>query len=332
MSFNSMKNMTIHKKFSLKNFLVINNLTPIKGKKINLFRTFSQFKKIQIKSQKDTINITPQNTTLSSNNGSNLIIHSTKKPMYSSQKNFFLANLSPIKTIKNTDKEEKIISKFIDSSINTNTNYKKENLINVINFSKISTFYNSFEKSKECKTLYIQKKRKNKIVNKKLKFDFFEDYFSKKNGNKEQKKREYEPNLKNFFINGTLEQYNKKSDKIRHCKNDITNLYKDSSNLYNIIVNVGKKLDSIRIAQNKKLKQIINKNKEKRPSKRIFQLKIKRGEINPDKLFTKKKYINDDYEIKAKNLKLIYKNGYASNYFKELKNRIRNKLFLGAKL
>ena len=332
MSLNGIKSMRIHKQFSIKNFLMINNLTPIKGQKINSLRTFSQYKKIDIKSQKDIRNITPQNTTLNSNDISNLIIHSTKKPMYKSQKNFFVSNISSLKTIKNFEKKEKLINKLIDSSNNTCTNYKKGKLINIINFSKISTFYNSFENSNEYKTLTIQRKKANKIANKKIKFGYLEDYFSKNNKNNEPKKREYKPNLKYFFVNDTLEQYNKKSNTIRHSNNEITNIYKDSSNLYNIIINVGKKLDALRIAQYRKIKQIkqmINKRNEKRPSKKILRLKIQRGEISQDKLFIKKKYMDNDFdfEIKKKlNLKLIYKNGYFSNSFKEIQNRIKNKI------
>ena len=272
MSLNGIKSMRIHKQFSIKNFLMINNLTPIKGQKIKSLRTFSQYKKIDIKSQKDIRNITPQNTTLNSNDISNLIIHSTKKPMYKSQKNFFVSNISSLKTIKNFEKKEKLINKLIDSSNNTCTNYKKGKLINIINFSKISTFYNSFENSNEYKTLNIQKKKVKKIANKIIKFGYLEDYFSKNNKNNEPKKREYEPNLKYFFVNDTLEQYNKKSNTIRHSNNEII-------------------------------------------------------------LFIKKKYMDNDFdfEIKKKlNLKLIYKNGYFSNSFKEIQNRIKNKISIDA--
>ena len=74
---------------------------------------------------------------------------------------------------------------------------------------------------------------------------------------------------------------------------------------------------------------MINKRNEKRPSKKILRLKIQRGEISQDKLFIKKKYMDNDFdfEIKKKlNLKLIYKNGYFSNSFKKIQNRIKNKI------
>ena len=110
-----------------------------------------------------------------------------------------------------------------------------------------------------------------------------------------------------------------------HIKDDINNLYNDSTNLNNIIDYVSAKLFKLRNNRNKIIKQEISKLNEEKHYKKLVKLKIKRGEIIQNKLFLKKSYLTDDYKIK-KNLKakLIYKNGYSSNSFKAMKNYIKS--------
>ena len=75
----------------------------------------------------------------------------------------------------------------------------------------------------ENKTFLIQKPKTDKISNsdKNNKINYIEKYFAKKYEANQQIKREYQPDLKKFFINKALQQYNKKSGGMMHIKNDI---------------------------------------------------------------------------------------------------------------
>ena len=89
----------------IKNHLKIVNLPLTRDQKINTFNRLFQYKKINLNYPKDSVNITPNNTTLTSNNGSYLLIPSKNKPKFQSQVNFFSNNFSPIK--KRDEKEDK---------------------------------------------------------------------------------------------------------------------------------------------------------------------------------------------------------------------------------
>ena len=305
----------------VKNFFKVANFPSTRDKKINTFNKLFQYKKINLKSPKDSPNITPQNSTINSNH-SNLIISSKKKPMFHSQINFILNNFSPIKIEREKTEPIKEEIKFIKKP---KTNYKRVNLINIINLSKISMLYKSIDKSNGYKTFYIPNSKTTKNVNKKKAFNNLEDYFRKKYNNIQPIKHEYKPNLQTFLINGNLKQFHKKSEKMMHIKNDINNIYKDSAILNNIIDYVSTKLYKIRKDTNKKANQEIKKTHEEKLYKKLMKLKIERGEISQDKLFYRKNYMTDDYNIKKRlKAKLIYKNGYSSNSFKVMLNKIKN--------
>ena len=86
-------------------------------------------------------------------------------------------------------------------------------------------------------------------------------------------------------------------------------LYKDSTN------------------RNKIMKKEICKLNEEINYRKLVKLKIKRGEIIQNNLFHRKNYMTDDYKIKKiLKAKLIYKNGYSSNSFKTMRERIIQKI------
>ena len=116
--------------------------------------------------------------------------------------------------------------------------------------------------------------------------------------NAQRVKHGYQTNLNNFIINEDLKQFHKKSKEMLHIKDDINNLYKDSTNLSNIIDYVSARLLKLRNNRNKIMKKEICKLNEEIKYKKLVKLKIKRGEIIQNKLFHRKNYMNDDYKIK----------------------------------
>ena len=325
----------------ISNYIKITNFPSTRDKKINTLNKLFQYQKIKIKPPKDGVNITPQNTTLNSNNGSHLIISSKQKPKFNSQVNFFRNNIPPLRKERENEKdkenekeeieenkenkEKEPLKEYIKHKNKSNTIYKRGKIINIINFSKISVMYNSFDNSKGNNTFHFQQPLTNRNNNKKIKFNDLEEYFNRKNKNIQQIRHEYKPDLKNFLINSTLRKYNKKSKEMNPIKNDINNLYKDSSLLNNILDYVGAKLYILRKDRNGKTKQELTKMSEDQIFKKIMKVKLKKGEISQDRLFIKKNYMTDDYKIKnRKKVKLIYKNGYSSNTFKVMLNKIKS--------
>ena len=202
----------------IKNHLKIVNLPLTRDQKINTFNRLFQYKKINLNYPKDSVNITPNNTTLTSNNGSHLIIPSKNKPKFQSQVNFFSNNFSPIK--KRDEKEDKEpIKKEIQKS-KSKTDYKRGKLINIINLSKISRYYVSFENYNDYKNFLFPKPQTSKNNNRK-KIDYFDDHFKKRCRNAQSIKHGYQTNLNNFIINEDLKQFHKKSKEMLHIKDDI---------------------------------------------------------------------------------------------------------------
>lgn len=320
-----------------KNSLKVINYPLTRDKKINTFSKLFQYQKIDIKSPKDSVNITPQNTTMNSNNGSNLIISSKKKPSFKSQINFFPKNIFQIKKVKEEQKKkenekEKLKNETAVKFRNkANIDYRKGKLINIINFSKLSNMYNSFDNLKDNKTNSFHKSLTNKNNNKMIKFNYLDQYFNKRYENMQQIKQ-YKPNLTNFLINGTLKNYYEKSEKMNNCNNDLNKLYKDSSILNNIIDYIGAKLYKFKKDKNKREKQELTKMNEEKLFKKVLKLKLKRGELSQDRIFVQKKYMTDDYKINKRiRAKIIYKNGYSSNSFKAVLNNIKNQQILNMK-
>ena len=304
------------------NIFKVTNILSARDKKINTFKRFSQYKKINIKSPKDLANITPHNSTLNSNNGSNSsrFIISSKKPMLNSQISFFPKKLYKFKNDNEAVKETAVLTP------KAKTSYKIKKIINIINLSKISRMFNSFDKLKPNRTFNIQKYETletNQKDKKKMKINILEENFNKKYSITKHIKHEYQPNLQKFYINGALRNYIKKSEKMINSKNDLNDIYKNSSLLNNIIDFISARLYKYRKDINEKTKIEIRKKNSEKLYKRILNFKIKRGEIIQDKIFHKKEYLTYDDKINQKlKAKLIYKNGYSSNSFKVLKNRI----------
>ena len=129
-----------------------------------------------------------------------------------------------------------------------------------------------------------------------------------------------------FLNNDSLRKYNIKSARMHSSKNDINNIYETSSFLHNIIDYIGAKLYKLKTKDNEI--KVLNKTSRVKFYKKEVKVKEKekRGEINKDKLFFQKHYDIDEEIFNNKlKAKLIYKNGYTSNSFKVLKNRIFNK-------
>ena len=314
------------------NSLKVTNFQPTRDKKVNTFYKVIQYKKINIKSPKNYSNITPQNSTVNSNSGNNgsKFLISSKKPFYNSQINFYPKNINQIKNLKEKEKQNEYQrNKELLPLNKTQVNFKRKKLVNIINLSKLSMIYNSFYNLKENKTFLIQKPKTDKISNsdKNNKINYIEKYFAKKYEANQQIKREYQPDLKKFFINKALQQYNKKSGGMMHIKNDINNLYKNSAILNNIIDCISTQLYIIRKKRNKKIKEELNQKNMERHYKKIIKLKIQRGEIYEKNLYVKNKYTTYDEKINQKlKAKLIYKNGYSSNSFKTMRERIIQKI------
>ena len=300
----------------------ITNFISTRDKKINPYNRFNQYKKINLKPPKELSTITPHNSTLNSNNGSNgsRFIISSKKPMINSQISFFPKKLSMIKKENEAMKERAILTPKVK------TNYKIKNIINIINLSKISRMYNSFDNLKPNNTSHLQKYltfETNQKDTRKTKISILEEQFNKKYSNNQKVKHEYQPNLEKFFINGALNKYMKKADKMIKTKNDLNDIYKNSSVVNNIIDYITAEIYKFRKDIDEKTKKEIRKKNKEKHYKRILNIKTKRGEIIQDKVFLKKNFLTYDGKINQKlKAKLIYKNGYSSNSFKVLKNRI----------
>ena len=143
-------------------------------------------------------------------------------------------------------------------------------------------------------------------------------------------KREYKPNLVEFYINQQLKNYIKKSKTMLHVKDDLNTLYRNSYMLNNICDIVGNALFVLRIKKRNNMKRInteINKKKNENKHTNILKLKIKNKEIPDEKLFIKKRYATTDnleFNTKTK-AKLIYKNCYLSNSIKNSFDRYTHK-------
>ena len=303
------------------NIFKVTNIMSTRDKKINTYKRFNHCKKINLKSPNDLTNITPNNTTLNSNNASNgsRFIIPSKKPMLNSQISFFQKKLSKLKKENEAVKETDVLTP------KAKTRYKIKKIINIINLSKISRIYSPFCNLKQKKTFKIQKYESietNEKDKKKTKINILEGNFNKRYSNNKEIKHEYQPNLQKFYINDALRNYIKKSEKMVKSKNDLNDIYKNSSLLNNIIDFINTKLYKYKKDINEKTKKEIRQKNSEKLYKRILNFKIKRGEINKDKIFHKKDYLTYDDKINQKlKAKLIYKNGYSSNSFKVLKNR-----------
>ena len=305
---------------------IINNQTP-RDKKINTMYRWNRYKKINIKYNRAYSSITSQNSSFA-NTYSNIAKLPIDSKMFKikSQTNFYKKKkISPI------PKKHESANNIIKPKLNIKPNYKRENKINIINLFKLSMMYKNVNSDKhniiELKKPRIKINRSNS--SKESKFSFLGENSSNKNNNAQKIKIKCSLDFNQFLNNESLGKYMKKSENMPHIKNDITSIYKTSNFLNNIIDYLGGKLYKLR-RKNKgiEIKKLNRRTNREKLYEKILKVKEKRGEIVQDKIFFKKNYDNDEEIINNKlklKKKLIYKNGYASNSFKIMKNRTMNK-------
>ena len=106
-----------------------------------------------------------------------------------------------------------------------NNNNDTDKIINIINFSKITSIYDS--KLSSSKNNNITKptfRIKPKKINE---FNSLEKYILKAHNQINEIKHEYKPNLGEFYINKQLKNYIKKSKNMIHAKDDLLELKKE---------------------------------------------------------------------------------------------------------
>ena len=208
--------------------------------------------------------------------------------------------------------------------------YNNDKIINIINYSKISSLYNSYNNSNIKKNQISKPKIKIKIIKKIHEFNSVEKYILKADKNIKEIKHEYKPNLNEFYINKELKNYINKSKKMIKAKDDLNQLYRDSHMLNNICDYVSNSLFKMKV---KKRNYIKNINKElyikklENLHKKMLNLKILNEQIPDEKLFMKKKFgTTDSLEINPKlKAQLIYKSCYPYNSIKTMFDRFKHK-------
>ena len=208
--------------------------------------------------------------------------------------------------------------------------YNNDKIINIINYSKISSLYNSYNNSNIKKNQISKPKIKIKIIKKINEFNSVEKYILKADKNIKEIKHEYKPNLNEFYINKELKNYINKSKKMIKAKDDLNQLYRDSHMLNNICDYVSNSLFKMKV---KKRNYIKNINKElyikklENLHKKMLNLKILNEQIPDEKLFMKKKFgTTDSLEINPKlKAQLIYKSCYPYNSIKTMFDRFKHK-------
>lgn len=290
-------------------------------KNINYFRYKPIKKNINRPKNSNTLviynsnNLNLRNITQKSNN-TNSTVNSLKEMDIITSSNKHPKKLSNF-YLKKKNKKLQIYS---DDSFNN-----KKSIINIINYSKISSLYNSQTHPNNSRYCISKPEFKIKIKGKN-EFNSLEKYMLKVDKNIKEIKREYKPNLTEFYINKELKNYINKSKTMMHVKDDLNILYRDSYMLNNICDIVGNALFKLRIKKRnniKKIKNELNKIKSENKYKKFLDLKIKNKEIPDVKLFRKKKFVStDNIEFNPRlKPKIIYQNGYHSNSIKTSFNR-----------
>ena len=254
-----------------------------------------------------------KNKTINSINNNEFTITSTKNNMPKTCLNFFHKK-NPNLTIKT------------DGFINN-----KDSLINIINYSKISSFFNDHLKTKNDLRNYTAKpEMKAKFSNKLNEFNSLEKYILKAERNIKEVKYEYKPNLKEFYMNEELKSYINKSRTMIHAKNDLNSLYRDSHMLNSVCDYVSNALFILKTKKRniiRKINKDLFKKRVENLQKKILESKMKKDEIPKEKLF-KNKILDtrDKIEINPRlKAQMIYKSCYPYNSIRTAFNRINNK-------
>ena len=210
-----------------------------------------------------------------------------------------------------------------------NNNNDTDKFINIINFSKITSIYDSKLSSARNNNLA---KPPFRIKPKKLnEFNSLEKYISKAHNQINEIKHEYKPNLGEFYINKQLKNYIKKSKNMIHAKDDLNILYKDSHILNSICDYVSNSMFKLRIKKRnniKKMNKEINNLKIEKLKQSIMKMKARNKEVPEENLYIYNNfystYNNFEFNPKLK-AKLIYQSCYHSNSIKTVFDRINYK-------
>ena len=207
----------------------------------------------------------------------------------------------------------------------------KNNLINIINYSKLSSFFNDhINKNNNLRNYTGKPETKIKLSRKLNEFNSLEKYIYKAEKNIKEVKYEYKPNLNQFYMNEQLKSYINKSKTMIHAKNDLNSLYRDSHMLNSICDYVS---NALFILKTKKRNYIRKANKElfqiriDNLYQKMIALKTKKDQIPREKLFKNKTINNkDNIEINPRfKAQMIYKSSYPYNSIRTAFDRINNK-------
>ena len=204
-----------------------------------------------------------------------------------------------------------------------------DKIINIINYSKISSLFNSYNNSNMTRYPTSKPKIKIKIIKKINEFNSLEKYILKADRNIKEIKHEYQPNLNEFYINKELKNYINKSKKMIKAKDDLNQLYRDAHMLNNICDYVSNTLFKMKVRKRNYIKNINKEQNIKKLEnlhKKILNLKILNGQIPDEKLYQKKKFgTSDNLEINPKlKAQLIYKSCYPYNSIKTEFDRVKH--------
>ena len=317
--------------------LVTNSIESFYNTKNNKKDLFSDYSKtamnFRLKPVKISLNKSKKSKTIFLDNQINLPNNNTMNSKHAISNNNSIYNKEFIVTALKNDKS-KTSSGFYHNKrknlkIKSDNIINNNNIINIINYSKISSIYNSYNNSKISNTYTPKPKIKIKIIKKINEFNSLEKYILKAERTIKEMKHEYKPNLKEFYINKELKNYINKSKNIIHAKKDINSIYRDSHMLNNICDYVSNALFKMKIQKRNNIKKInieLNKKKSEILHKKILELKIKNKELPFEKLFKNKNFTTENLDINPKmKAQMIYKSCYPYNSIKALFDRFSHK-------
>lgn len=248
--------------------------------------------------------------------------------------NSIFSNNNDLTLIASKNNQPKTCSNFYNKKnkkININLNDiipNNTHIINIINFTKISSLYKSNNNSNII--LNPKPEIKNNIINKIKEFNSVEKYIIKADKNINEIKHEYKPHLEEFYINKELKDYLNKSKKMIRAKNDINQLYRDSRMLNNVCDYVSIALFKLKTKKRnyiKSIKKELNQKKSENLHKKMLDLKLRNMQIPEEKIFTLKKFkTSDNLNIHPKlKAQIIYKSCYPYNSIRTLFDRYKYK-------
>ena len=316
--------------------LVKNIENPFSNEEINKTSLFSNYNKttinFRIKPFKIKLNKAKKSKTVFINTD-NLNNLKTKKNINNSNKtnseyNSIINNHKDLTLTASKNLKPKTCSNFYHKK-NNNLKFddiipNNHRIINIINYSKISSLYNTYNNS--IATINSKPGLKIDIIKKINEFNSVEKYILKADKNIKEIKHEYRPNLEEFYINNQLRNYLKKSKNMIKAKDDLNKLYRDSHMLNNICDYVSNALFKLKTKKRNYIKNIKKELYQKKlefAHKKMLDFKRKNMEIPEENLFKNKKFkTSDNIEIHPKiKAQMIYKSCYPYNSIKTLFDR-----------